>query len=102
MFTFEDLATLDAAGGPGLLRNVEKDKLPIALKGASETLRDLFFSNMSERAGKMLREEIASLGPGPAPRRRGGAGLYRGARQGSRRAQGVIEIGSGEDEELVY
>ena len=52
-----------AAGMQTLLRAVEKDKLPLALKGASEKLRDLFFSNLSERAGKMLREEIEALGP---------------------------------------
>jgi len=46
-----------------LLRSIEKEKLPLALKGASEKLRDLFFGNLSERAGKMLREEIANLGP---------------------------------------
>ncbi|MBI1774546.1 MAG: flagellar motor switch protein FliG, partial [Proteobacteria bacterium] len=46
-----------------LLRTMDKGKLAIALKGASETLRDLFFSNMSERAGKLLREDMASMGP---------------------------------------
>ena len=46
-----------------LLKGVEKDKLGLALKGASETLRDLFFSNMSERASKLLREEMESMGP---------------------------------------
>ena len=35
----------------------------MAIKGASETLRDLFFSNMSERAGKILREDMDSMGP---------------------------------------
>jgi len=45
-----------------LLRNVDKAKLAVALKGASEPLRDLFFANMSERAGKLLREEISGLG----------------------------------------
>jgi flagellar motor switch protein FliG len=35
----------------------------MALKGASETLRDMFFSNMSERAAKLLREDMASMGP---------------------------------------
>ncbi len=63
MFTFEDLGRLDPAGIQALLRVVDKAKLPPALKGASETLRDLFFSNMSERASKLLKEEIASLGP---------------------------------------
>ncbi|MBI1775698.1 MAG: flagellar motor switch protein FliG [Proteobacteria bacterium] len=58
MFTFEDLSRLQT-----LLRTMDKGKLAIALKGASETLRDLFFSNMSERAGKLLREDMASMGP---------------------------------------
>ena len=43
MFTFEDLQRLDPAGVQTLLRAVDKDKLVIALKGASEELRDLFF-----------------------------------------------------------
>ena len=63
MFTFEDLAQLDPSGIQTLLRTVEKDKLSIALKGASESLRQLFFSNMAERAGKFLKEEMASMGP---------------------------------------
>jgi flagellar motor switch protein FliG len=63
MFTFEDLGKLDPGGVQTLLRAVEKDKLGVALKGASEDLRELFFSNMSERAGKMLREDMAAMGP---------------------------------------
>lgn len=63
MFTFEDLIKLDPSGVQTLLKNVEKEKLGLALKGASETLRDLFFSNMSERAAKLLREEMESMGP---------------------------------------
>ncbi|MBI1776517.1 MAG: flagellar motor switch protein FliG, partial [Proteobacteria bacterium] len=63
MFTFEDLSRLDPGGVQTLLRTVEKSKLAIALKGASEQLRDMFFSNMSERAGKLLREDMASMGP---------------------------------------
>lgn len=63
MFTFEDLAKLDPSAVQTLLRSVEKDKLAIGLKGASEALRDLFMSNMSERAGKILREDMQSMGP---------------------------------------
>lgn len=63
MFTFEDLIKLDPSGVQTLLKSVEKDKLGMALKGASETLRDLFFSNMSERASKLLREEMEGMGP---------------------------------------
>lgn len=63
MFTFEDLVRLDAAGVQTLLRQVEKDKLAMALKGGSDGVKDLFFKNMSERAGKMLREDMEALGP---------------------------------------
>ncbi len=63
MFTFEDLGELDPGGIQTLLRNADKDKIGIALKGASAELRDLFFSNMSERAAKILREDMQSMGP---------------------------------------
>lgn len=63
MFTFEDLNQLDPASVQTLLRRFDKDKLGLALKGASDTLRDKFFSNMSERAGKLLREDMESMGP---------------------------------------
>ena len=63
MFTFDDLQRLNAQAVQVLLRSVDKTKLPLALKGASEKLRDMFFANLSERAGKMLREDIANLGP---------------------------------------
>lgn len=63
MFTFEDLTRIDAAGIQTLLRHVEKDKLAMALKGGSEPVKDLFFKNMSERAGKMLREDMEAMGP---------------------------------------
>jgi flagellar motor switch protein FliG len=63
MFTFDDLGKLDPGGAQTLLRNVDKAKLPMALKGASESLRDLFLNNMSERASKMLREDMAAMGP---------------------------------------
>ncbi len=63
MFVFEDLAKLDPGGIQTLLRGVEKDQLALALKGASESLRELFFSNMSERASKIMREDMESMGP---------------------------------------
>jgi len=63
MFTFEDLVRIDQAGIQTLLRSVEKDKLAIALKGGSDAVKDLFFKNMSERAGKMMKEDMDSMGP---------------------------------------
>lgn len=63
MFTFEDLAKLDPGAAQTLLSAAENDKVAIALKGASETLRDFFFSNMSERGAKMMREDMQAMGP---------------------------------------
>lgn len=63
MFTFEDILKVDGSGVQVLLRNIDKEKLPIALKGASEELQTLFFNNMSERASKILKEDMATMGP---------------------------------------
>jgi flagellar motor switch protein FliG len=63
MFTFEDLGRLDPTAVQTLLRAVDKQKLVTALKGASELLRDMFFGNMSERAAKIMREEMGAMGP---------------------------------------
>src|ERR1700754_2031631 len=63
MFVFEDLGKLDPGGVQTLLRAVEKDQLALALKGASDVLRDMFFSNMSERASKIMRDDMESMGP---------------------------------------
>jgi len=63
MFVFEDLSKLDPGGVQTLLRAVDKAQLGLALKGASEDLRNLFFSNMSERAARILREDMENMGP---------------------------------------
>ncbi len=63
MFTFEDLTKLDPSGVQTLIRTADKTKMGMALKGASDQLKDLFFSNMSERAGKILREDMEAMGP---------------------------------------
>jgi flagellar motor switch protein FliG len=63
MFTFEDLGKLDGSSIQTLLRSIEKDKLGLALKGASPAMRDLFLTNMSERAGKILKDDMEALGP---------------------------------------
>jgi flagellar motor switch protein FliG len=63
MFTFEDLKGIDPSGVQTMLRSVDKDKLTVALKGASDELKDIIFSNMSERAAKLLREDMQAAGP---------------------------------------
>ena len=60
MFVFEDLLLVDDRGVQKLLRKVETMELAIALKAASEEVREKIFKNMSERAGEMLKEEMAS------------------------------------------
>jgi flagellar motor switch protein FliG len=63
MFTFEDLTNIDDAGIQTLLRTIDKTKLTVALKGASEKIRNLFMKNMSQRAAKIMVEDMAALGP---------------------------------------
>src|SRR5258705_13701749 len=63
MFVFEDLSKLDPGGVQTLLSSVEKDQLALGMKGASDALREMFFSNMSERASKIMREDMESMGP---------------------------------------
>jgi len=63
MFTFDDLVKLDTHSAQALMRKIEKDKLAIALKGASETVRQFFFSIMSTRAAKMLVDDMQATGP---------------------------------------
>jgi len=63
MFTFEDLVKVDSKGMQALLRAIDKSKLTIALKGSSDKIKDLFFSNMSQRASRIIQEELEALGP---------------------------------------
>ena len=63
MFTFDDLIKLDAGSAQTLMRHIDKDKLAIALKGASDAVRQFFLGNMSSRAAKMLVDDMGALGP---------------------------------------
>ncbi|MBH64311.1 MAG: flagellar motor switch protein FliG [Alphaproteobacteria bacterium] len=102
MFTFDDLQKLDPSGIQTLLRGVDKAQVGIALKGASETLRDLFFSNMSERQGKILKEDMDAMG---AVRLRdvdeAQAGIVAHAKELSDAGELIITDEAGADE-LVY
>ncbi len=102
MFTFDDLVRVDASGIQTLLRQVEKDQLAVALKGASDAVKELFFANMSERAGKMMKEDMDAMG---AVRLKdvdeAQANIVQIAKALSDAGEIVI-AGSGEDGELVY
>ncbi len=102
MFTFEDLQKVPPAGIQQIIRAADKDKLPTALKGATETLRDLFFSNMSERAAKIMREDMAAMGP-VRLKDVEESQLHVVAVAKDLEARGEITIASGsEEDELIY
>jgi flagellar motor switch protein FliG len=62
MFVFDDLLHVDDNGMREIIQRADKKGLTIALKGASDEIRQRFFTNMSKRAGEMLREEMEVLG----------------------------------------
>ena len=62
MFTFDDLARIDSGRIQTILREIEKDKLALALKGASNELKELCLENLSKRAAKMMVEDMEAMG----------------------------------------
>jgi flagellar motor switch protein FliG len=62
MFTFDDFAKLDNVSIQTLIKNIDKSKLVLALKGAAVEIKDLFLSNLSERASKLMEDEMKQLG----------------------------------------
>ena len=102
MFVFEDLSKLDPGGIQTLLRGVEKDKLSLALKGASDTLREMFFSNMSERAARIMREDMESMGPVRLKDvDQAQMGMVQVAKDLAAKGE-IMLAGSGADDELIY
>jgi len=101
MFTFDDLTKLDASGIQTLIRTFEKEKLAMSLKGASEKMREMFFANMSERAGKLLKEEMQAMG---AVRLKDvdEAQMAMVTLAKDLAAKGEIIISDGADDQLVY
>lgn len=63
MFVFDDLIEVDDRAIQLILREVQSESLIVALKGASEGLREKIFKNMSSRAAEMLREDLEAKGP---------------------------------------
>ena len=101
MFTFEDLARLDGAGIQAVLRSVGNDRIGLALKGASEKLRELFFANMSERGAKILREEMTAMGPVRLRDVEEAQQIIVGTAK-QLAASGDIFLADGREDELVY
>ena len=63
MFVFEDCKNIDDRGVREMLKEISYEDLTLALRGASDDLKEKFFKNMSERAGNMIREELEYMGP---------------------------------------
>jgi flagellar motor switch protein FliG len=103
MFTFEDLANLDPSGVQTLIRNnPTKENLPLALKGANDAMKDLFFSNMSERAAKIMKEDMAAMGPVRLKEvEEAQQGLVNVAKDLADRGEITI-AGAKEEDELIY
>jgi flagellar motor switch protein FliG len=103
MFVFEDLSKLDPGGVQTLLRSVEKDQLALALKGASDSLREMFFSNMSERAAKIMREDMESMGPVRLREvEQAQMAMVQVAKDLANKGEIVLVGAGGDDDELVY
>jgi flagellar motor switch protein FliG len=102
MFVFEDLGKLDPGGVQTLLRAVDKDQMGMALKGASEQLRNLFLSNMSERAAKILKDDMAAMGPVRLKDVDGAQSrMVQIAKDLAQRGEIMLSEGGGDDE-LIY
>jgi len=63
MFTFEDIIKVDSKGVQAVLKEVSSDALVIALKGASNELKEKILGNMSSRAAEALKEDLETRGP---------------------------------------
>ncbi len=63
MFTFEDINKIDDRGIQTVLKEVPRDQLVLALKTASEDLKDKLFRNVSQRAAEMIKEDLSAMGP---------------------------------------
>jgi flagellar motor switch protein FliG len=63
MFTFEDVNKIDDRGIQAVLKEVPRDQLVLALKTASDDLRDKLFRNVSQRAAQMIQEDLSAMGP---------------------------------------
>ncbi len=63
MFTFEDLTALLPEAIAAVVKNADKKTMALALKGAPEEARRVFFGGMTERAAGMLRDDMANMGP---------------------------------------
>ncbi|MCD6139070.1 MAG: flagellar motor switch protein FliG [Deltaproteobacteria bacterium] len=100
MFIFEDLVKVDDRSMREILKQVEMQQLTVALKTASEEMKEKIFSNLSERAGSMLREDMEVMGPVRlAEVEQAQQNIIKAARQ--LEAEGKIVLAKGKEDVLV-
>ncbi len=63
MFTFEDLVLVDPSGMQTIIKEIPQSDLVLSLKTASDAVKEHLYSNMSERAADMIRDDLEALGP---------------------------------------
>ena len=101
MFVFEDLTRLNGTDVQVLIRHIDKSILALSLKGANESVTSLFFSNMSERASTLLRDDIDIMGPVRA--REVDKAQQKIVALAKRLAdEGEIYIAEGDEDEVIY
>jgi len=100
MFVFEDLVNVDDRGMREILKNVDMGVLKVALKTASEDMKQKVFTNLSSRAGEMLKEDMEVMGPVRlAEVEEAQLKIVRFAKQ--MEAEGKIVLGKGKEDVLV-
>lgn len=63
MFVFDDIVKVDDRGMQELMKEISKEDLPVALRGANPDVKEKFFKNMSSRAAEMLKDDMEARGP---------------------------------------
>jgi flagellar motor switch protein FliG len=100
MFVFEDLTSIDDTAMREILKKVEGQQLTYALKTATEEMKEKIFSNLSQRAGEMLKDDLEAMGPVRlAEVEEAQQTVVRAAKE--LEADGTITLGKGKDDVLV-
>ena len=100
MFVFEDLTSTDDMAMREILKKVEGQQLTYALKTATDEMKEKIFSNLSQRAGEMLKDDLEAMGPVRlAEVEEAQQAVVRAAKE--LEADGTITLGKGKDDVLV-
>ncbi len=100
MFVFEDLAGIDDMAMREILKKIEGRQLTYALKTATDEMKEKIFSNLSKRAGEMLKDDLDAMGPVRlAEVEEAQQAVVRAAKE--LEADGTVTLGKGKDDVLV-